>query len=79
MLSSYIPGITGPLNLKDKVPKFLGGLLNSDSIDTNDSEHTFCGNDASDRAELRLKEMSELGLVKHGNTGLTIAEGAACS
>ncbi|KAL7539673.1 hypothetical protein ACHAXR_012183 [Thalassiosira sp. AJA248-18] len=74
MLSSYIPGITGPLNLKDKVPDFLRGLMNSGVIDKGNNTVGF---DASDRAGFLLKEMTQLGLVKHGTTGLPIVEDTA--
>ena len=73
MLSSYIPGITGPLNLKDKVPTFLGDLLNSGASNADDIVTTL-GVDASERAGLLLKEMSQLGYVKYGKTGLPVVE-----
>eukprot|EP00578_Thalassiosira_sp_NH16_P023402 CAMPEP_0181097802 /NCGR_PEP_ID=MMETSP1071-20121207/11764_1 /TAXON_ID=35127 /ORGANISM="Thalassiosira sp., Strain NH16" /LENGTH=406 /DNA_ID=CAMNT_0023180309 /DNA_START=81 /DNA_END=1299 /DNA_ORIENTATION=- len=62
MLSSYIPGGTGPLNVKDNIPEFLGGLQ---SRPKNES-----GIDASDRAGTRLKDMTRLGMVKHGKNGV---------
>lgn len=74
MLSSYIPGITGPLNLKDKVPTFLGDLLNAGASNADDNTVNTYGVDASDRAGLLLKEMTQLGHVKHGKTGLPVVE-----
>jgi len=63
MLSSYIPGGTGPLTSKDKVPNFVSGLMPNPK-----------STDVSDRAGLRLKEMARLGMVKHGRTGLPVVE-----
>lgn len=64
MLSSYIPGGTGPLNVKDNLPDFLGGLQSRPKNEL--------GTDASDRAGMRLKAMTELGMVKHGKSGTPV-------
>ena len=76
MLSSYIPGGTGPLHLHDKVPDFLSGLFNrknttfhENSADSTDNETRF--NDTVHRAGVRLRFMESAGLVKHGKTGLS--------
>ncbi len=63
MLISYIPGSTRLLTSKDKVPNFVSGLMSN-------PEST----DVSDRAGLCLKEMTRLGMVKHGRTGLLVVE-----
>jgi hypothetical protein len=78
MLSSYIPGITGPFNLKDRIPAIIGGLLNEEIIGAKaNTTGKPRRNDASYRAGLRLNEMTRLGLVKHGRTGQpTIVNGA---
>ena len=55
MLSSYIPGVTGPL--------FNVGSNSS-------TEDGKSGNDAMKRASRQLREMSRLGSVKDGRTGL---------
>jgi len=53
MLSSYVPGVTGPLfNVKDGK----------------------AGNDAMKRASRQLREMTRLGLVKDGRTGVPPTE-----
>lgn len=70
ILSSYIPGITGPLNLKDRVPAIFGGLLNEEIIGAKNDTEKKRRNDASYRAGLRLNEMTCLGMVKHGKTGV---------
>ncbi len=70
MLSSYIPGITGPLNLKERVPAIIGGLLNDEIIGAKNATEKKSRNDASYRAGLRLNEMTRLGMVKHGKTGV---------
>ncbi|KAL7534162.1 hypothetical protein ACHAWF_004742 [Thalassiosira exigua] len=77
MLSSYIPGLTGPLKLKDKVPKYLEGLLDT-TVNEKRRNHLgpSIGLDASDRAGIRLKELAHLGFVKHGKTGLPLVEEA---
>ncbi len=74
MLSSYIPGITGPLNLKDRVPAIIGGLLNEEIIGAKNTTEKKSRNDASYRAGLRLNEMTRLGMVKHGKTGVPTKE-----
>jgi hypothetical protein len=91
MLSSYIPGLTGPLSnnaRKDDyaiVPALLSGFMKTgDSVvgsggggggapSSSEKEETCNKNDASVRAGYRLNEMTNLGLVKHGRTGLPIA------
>lgn len=73
MLSSYIPGLTGPLNnTMDDVPAFLSVLLNKDFAGTRDPSKNATLNDANVRAGLRLNEMTNLGLVKDGKTGLPV-------
>mmetsp|Transcript_19420 Transcript_19420/g.40970 ORF Transcript_19420/g.40970 Transcript_19420/m.40970 type:complete len:419 (+) Transcript_19420:49-1305(+) len=74
MLSSYIPGVTGLINVKDNAPLFLGGLLSTSSADAKDSVDTQFGSDSSGKAAYRLKEMTQLGMVKHGTTGLPVLE-----
>lgn len=59
MLSSYVPGITG-----HAPPSFLDGLTGS--VDKSSS--------AAGRAGVRLKDMVQLGLVRHGKTGLPVVE-----
>ena len=70
MLSSYIPGITGPLNLKERVPAIIGGLLNDEIIGAKNATEKKSRSDASYRAGLRLNELTRLGMVKHGKTGV---------
>lgn len=70
MLSSYIPGITGPLNLKERVPAIMGGLLNEEIIGAKNTTEKTNRNDVSYRAGLRLNEMTRLSMVKHGKTGI---------
>jgi hypothetical protein len=78
MLSSYIPGATGPLNLKEKVPDFLRGLIDSTLMN---GESSGAGkeriNDTIDRSGLRLNELEHLGMVKHGLTGLPVGNNNA--
>ena len=78
MLSSYIPGITGPLKLRERAPAFLGALLEVGK-GADDAKHVSAGGDTCERADVRLKQMVDLGSVKHGNTGITIADDAAKS
>jgi len=61
MLSSYIPGGTGPLKFGENMPGFLGGISQKSVADEN--------NTTVDRAGERLREMKQLGLVKYGLTG----------
>lgn len=73
MLSSYIPGGTGPLHLHDKLPEFLTGLFGLKNIRSTNKE-TSNGtiiNDTVHRAGIRLRLMESAGLVKHGKTGLS--------
>jgi hypothetical protein len=75
MLSSYIPGGTGPLHLHDKVPDFLSGLFDlqnriNDSQSNNLKRTKETVNDTVHRAGARLRLMEIAGLVKHGKTGL---------
>jgi len=77
MLSSYIPGGTGPLHLHDKVPGFLTGLfVTNDTSSVNEIKNTAgeheSMNDTVHRAGRRLRHMERDGLVKHGKTGLPI-------
>lgn len=68
LLSSYIPGITGPLLADSIAEKFTGRR-------DKDEEHVKAGdNDALIRAGRQLHEMTTLGFVKDGRTGLSIAE-----
>ena len=64
MLSSYIPGGTGLLNLHEVAPDVFGWLLKSDAN----------ANDTVGRAGARLKEMTSLGMVKHGKSHLPVME-----
>jgi len=66
MLSSYIPGVTGPL-LKDNK------LLEAFNIGGSEKDEE-AGNDAMKRAGRQLREMTRLGLVKDGKTGLPSAQ-----
>jgi len=69
MLSSYIPGVTGPLlgdNISDK-------LLEAFNIGGSEKDEE-AGNDAMKRAGRQLREMTRLGLVKDGKTGLPSAQ-----
>jgi hypothetical protein len=81
MLSSYVPGLTGSLNgVKDDLPAFLSGLLSSNNSDNNNNgskrkvttSNNSTRNDTTVRAGLRLNEMTNLGMVKYGNTGLPV-------
>ncbi|KAL3826779.1 hypothetical protein ACHAXA_000605 [Cyclostephanos tholiformis] len=81
VLSSYIPGFTGPLNATDNVlPTFLRVLMGGRGDGVNGTngvggvamEGSF-ENDASVRAGLILNEMTNLGLVRHGKTGLPVS------
>jgi len=90
MLSSYIPGLTGPLlnnARKDDyamMPSFLSGFMKRTDFfvggsgggggapHSSENNETRI-NDASVRAGTRLNEMTNLGLVKHGMTGLPVA------
>ncbi|KAL3774623.1 hypothetical protein ACHAWO_001994 [Cyclotella atomus] len=74
MLSSYIPGGTGPLHLHDKMPEFLIGLFgsNNNSGSTARSVKDNTINDTVHRAGTRLREIEAAGLVKHGRTGLPV-------
>ncbi len=65
MLSSYIPGVTGPL-LADSIADKLFGVFNV-GISERDAK---ASNDAMKRAGRQLREMTRLGLVKDGTTGL---------
>lgn len=72
MLSSYIPGGTGPVHLHDKVPDFLKGLFNRDNatIAGDGSMKTErAKNDTVHRSGNRLRDMESVGLVRHGQTG----------
>ncbi len=60
MLSSYIPGGTGPLKFGENIPDFLGGIFQNSVANEN--------NTTVDRAGKRLREMKQLGLVKYGLT-----------
>ncbi|KAL7486984.1 hypothetical protein ACHAW6_012593 [Cyclotella cf. meneghiniana] len=73
MLSSYIPGVTGPIRLRDKVPDFIHSFFGV--MNTNGSSGNFKGsghsiNDTVDRAGTRLRLMETGGHVKHGKSGL---------
>jgi hypothetical protein len=74
MLSSYIPGGTGPLHIHDKMPEFLAGLFGTknNSGSTADSGKDKTINDTVHRAGARLRSMESIGLVKHGRTGLPV-------
>lgn len=76
MLSSYVPGLTGSLNgVKDDLPAFLSGLLSNDNnngLDKGSSSNNSIRNDTTVRAGLRLNEMTNLGMVKYGSTGLPV-------
>lgn len=67
MLSSYIPGVTGPL-LQDNVSDKLLEALNVGS-NWNDSR---AGNDTVKRANRQLHEITRLGMVKNGSGGSEI-------
>jgi hypothetical protein len=56
MLSSYIPGVTGPLF----------------NVGSSNKEDGKAGNDAMKRASRQLREMSRIGSVKDGRTGLPL-------
>lgn len=77
MLSSYVPGLTGSL-VKDDLPAFLSGLLSNDndnkigSKKEGSASNNSNRNDTTVRAGLRLNEMTNLGMVKHGSTGLPV-------
>lgn len=64
MLSSYIPGVTGPL-LADNIADKLLGVFNFGS----EKDDVKSGKDAAKRAGRQLREMTRLGLVKDGTTG----------
>ena len=70
MLSSYIPGATSTLP-----SSFLKGMMSSSdqSSDTSDGNTTI-DTDTSYRAGLRLKEMANRGMIKHGITGLPVLD-----
>lgn len=70
MLSSYIPGATGPLHLRDKVPDFFSGFFGERNLN-NETDSTN-GNDTVHRAGARLRLMEKAGLVKHGESGLPV-------
>ncbi|KAL3781870.1 hypothetical protein HJC23_005410 [Cyclotella cryptica] len=73
MLSSYIPGVTGPFHLRDKVPDLLHGFFGVTNSNENSGNSVATEqpiNDTVDRAGTRLRVMESLGLVKHGKTGL---------
>ena len=83
MLSSYIPGLTGPLHAMDNVlPAFLRGLMGGRNdvrdvttvgeragVGYGGADGTSTRNDACIRAGARLNEMTNVGLVRHGTTG----------
>lgn len=79
MLSSYVPGLTGSL-VKDDLPAFLSGLLSNDNDNDNkngskkegSASNNSTRNDTTVRAGLRLNEMTNLGMVKYGSTGLPV-------
>lgn len=79
MLSSYVPGLTGSLNgVKDDLPAFLSGLLSNDNNNKNGSKkkgtssNNSTQNDTTVRAGFRLNKMTNLGIVKHGSSGLPV-------
>ena len=71
MLSSYIPGVTGLFNLQEKLPPYIGDILNSDAVTTLSNTESATGDklDVSVRSGRRLEEMEREGLVKHGTSG----------
>ena len=69
MLSSYIPGVTGPL-MKDNIAEKLLGTLYNIAQSEKDKENVVkaSANDAMIRASRQLHEMKRLGMVKDGRT-----------
>ena len=69
MLSSYIPGVTGPL-MKDNIAEKLLGALYNIAQSEKDKQNTVkaSANDAMIRAARQLNEMRRLGMVKDGRT-----------
>ncbi|KAL7446383.1 hypothetical protein ACHAXM_010169 [Skeletonema potamos] len=69
MLSSYIPGVTGPL-LADSIAAKMFGAFNLEISE----KDKIAGNDAMKRAGQQLREITRLGLIKDGTTGLPITQ-----
>lgn len=69
MLSSYIPGVTGPL-MKDNIAEKLLGALYNIAQTEKEKENVVksSANDAMIRATWQLNEMKRLGMVKDGRT-----------